>query len=162
SDGRNYLNADIYAQHILQSGAIDPAWPADGRALCTNTKHQFFPLIVSDGAGGAIVTWRDLRNSPPGGCGCGIPDVFAQHVLASGEVDPAWPVDGRGLCTADSSQYPTSIIGDGTGGAIVSWFDQRSGNYDIYAQHVQADGAVDPVWPANGRALCTAPNDQYQ
>src|SRR5207344_1673422 len=87
---------DIYAQRVLASGVVDPAWPADGRAVCTANGEQQNPAIVPDGAGGAFVTWADLRD--------GISDIYAQRVLASGVVDPAWPADGLALCTASGPQ----------------------------------------------------------
>ena len=154
-DGRSGTNSDIYAQHVFGDGAVDAAWPSNGRALCTAAGNQYSPMIVADGAGGAIVTWYDYRN------GSENPDIFAQHVLAGGAVDPAWPADGRALCTAANYQQHPTLVADGSGGAIVTWFDYRSGtNHDIYAQHVLAGGAVDPAWPAAGRALCTAAGDQ--
>jgi len=153
-DLRGGASFDIYAQHVLASGVADPAWPANGRALCTAANYQYYPTIVSDGAGGAIVTWQDVR----GGANY---DIYAQHVLASGVVDPAWPANGRALCTAASYQYYPTIVSDGAGGAIVTWYDVRGGvNFDIYAQHVFASGAVDPAWPPDGRALSTAVNNQ--
>jgi hypothetical protein len=154
-DYRGGTSYDIYAQHVLVSGAVDPAWPTDGRALCTVVNNQTTPTIAADGAGGAIVTWIDSRNA-------GNFDIYAQHVLASGAVDAAWPADGRALCTAVNGQEYPVIVSDGAGGGIVTWADLRSGvNYDIYAQHVLASGAVDGAWPADGRALCTAASDQY-
>lgn len=146
-------NRDIYAQRVLVSGIVDPAWPANGRALCTATDDQDLPMIISDGAGGAIATWVDLRT--------GEQDIYAQRVLASGVVDPGWPVDGRAVCTAVNPQLNPKIVSDGAGGAVVSWDDGRNGiDYDIYAQHIQASGAVDPGWPVDGLALCTAVGDQ--
>ena len=154
-DYRGGIKYDIYAQHVLASGAVDPVWPTDGRALCTAAGDQDFPAMIIDGAGGAIVAWNDYRNGNDY-------DVYAQHVLASGAVDPAWPTDGRALAAAASSQYYPTLVGDGAGGAIVAWGDSRSyPNYGIYVQHVLASGTVDPAWPANGRALCTAPNARY-
>jgi hypothetical protein len=153
-DYRGGATPDIYAQHVLASGAVDAAWPANGRAVCVAANNQSLPTIVSDGAGGAIITWQDLRNGASN-------DVYAQHVLASGAVDAAWPADGRALCTAANNQAVPTIASDGAGGAIVTWYDQRGGSADIYAQHVLASGAVDPAWPADGRALCTAASNQY-
>jgi hypothetical protein len=145
-------NQDIYAQHILASGVVDPAWPANGSAVCTAAGDQSFAKITTDGAGGAIIVWHDLR---AGGMEF---DIFAQRVLASGVVDPAWPADGRALCpTAAFGQDTPVIVSDGAGGAIVAWQDFRSGvSTDIYAQRVLASGVVDPAWPVDGRALCTA------
>jgi hypothetical protein len=148
-------DGDIYAQHVRASGTVDPAWPADGRALCTAANEQVNPVVVADGAGGAIVTWSDARG------GNGTDDIYAQHVRTGGGVDPAWPVNGRALCSALADQKNPSIIPDGTGGAIIAWRDGRNlAGYDIYAHHLLASGAADPAWPANGRALCTAADEQ--
>ena len=152
-DYRSGTNYDIYAQRVLVSGAVDPAWPANGRALCTATQQQANPTIVADDAGGAIVTWTDYRSGTNN-------DIYAQRVLGNGAVDPAWPANGRALCTAATNQQGPTIVTDGAGGAIAAWQDLRSGTWDIYAQHVLASGAVDPAWPANGRALCTAAANQ--
>src|SRR5947208_1199169 len=39
---------DIYAQHLLATGAVDGGWPADGRALCSAADIQGAPAITSD------------------------------------------------------------------------------------------------------------------
>ncbi len=154
-DGRNAVDYDIYVQRVLADGDVDPAWPANGRALCAAADLQLSPVLVPDGAGGAIVAWADHR-------GVVDYDVYAQHILANGEIDPTWPADGSAVCTATGDQMECSIASDGAGGAIVAWQDFRTGNdQDIYAQHVRADGTVDPAWPADGRAVCTATNNQY-
>ena len=137
---------DIYAQRVNASGVVQ--WTANGVALCTATGNQQNPTIVSDGAGGAIVTWFDYRS--------GTADIYAQRVNASGAVQ--WVADGVALCTATGDQYSPTIVSDGAGGAMVTWQDYRSGTYDIYAQRVNASGAVQ--WTANGVALCTATGNQ--
>jgi predicted lipoprotein with Yx(FWY)xxD motif len=141
-------NGDIYVQRVDASGAA--LWAANGVALCTATGAQSTPKITSDGAGGAIVTWRDFRTATEY-------DIYAQRVNASGAVQ--WTTDGVAICTAvGDRQYP-QIIADGAGGAIVTWQDGRGGtNFDIYAQRVNAGGAVQ--WTVNGVALCTAPGIQ--
>jgi hypothetical protein len=55
-DWRSDTSAYIYTQHVTAAGAIDPTWPTDGLAVCPAGYHQTFPRVVSDGAGGAIVT----------------------------------------------------------------------------------------------------------
>ncbi len=138
---------DIYAQRVNASGTVQ--WTADGVTLSTATEHQYFPRITSDGAGGAIVTWWDLRGGSDW-------DVYAQRVSAFGSAQ--WTTDGVALCTAASDQSAPTIVPDGLGGAIVTWHDLRSGNYDIYAQRVNASGTVQ--WTANGAALCTVTGTQ--
>lgn len=153
---------NVFAQHVLASGVVDPAWTAangdeNGTRLCRAAGSQGAPCIVADGAGGAIVAWRDYRLSASYG------DIYAQRVLASGVVDPAWTAangnaDGTRLFgTADLLAAP-AIVSDGVGGAIVTWHDSRdfTSQDDIYAQHVLSSGIVDPAWTAaNGNARGT-------
>jgi hypothetical protein len=147
SDFRSGSSWDIYAQRVNSAGAIQ--WTADGEALCTATETQTYPTIVSDGAGGAIVTWHDYRS--------GNADIYARHVSASGWVQ--WTVDGVSLCTATGNQLYPTIASDGTGGAIVTWYDYRSGsNWDIYAQRVDDSGTIQ--WTSGGITVCTATGSQ--
>ncbi len=153
-DYRNGIYLDIYAHHVLGSGVVDPAWTADGVALSTNPYDQSYPAIASDGAGGALVTWADLSNASDA-------DIFAQRVLASGVADPAWTAGGIAVCMAASTQANPRLVPDGSGGALITWQDGRAGDSDIYAQRVLPAGTVDPTWPTDGIAVCTALGYQY-
>jgi len=147
-DYRGGTNLDIYAQRVDGSGT--PLWTVDGVAVCTAANSQYSPVMVSDGAGGAILTWYDKRNGADY-------DIYAQRVNASGV--SLWTANGVALCTAASDQFASTIVTDGTGGAIVTWEDFRSSaNYDIYAQRVNASGTA--LWTADGVALCAAAGDQ--
>ena len=150
SDARDGF-ADIYAQRINSGGAIQ--WTGDGTPVCAASNGQLAPEIVADGAGGAIVTWIDQRNT-----GTTDDDVFAQRVNASGAAQ--WTADGVALCTETGGNVQARIIPDDAGGAVVTWADLRAGglNYDIYAQRINAGGAVQ--WTGGGVALCTAANGQ--
>jgi hypothetical protein len=44
------------------------------------------------------------------------------------------------------------LISDGSGGVILSWNDLRSGNWDIYAQHVDSLGNI--LWDSGGMPVC--------
>jgi hypothetical protein len=106
---------------------------------------------VSDGSGGAIITWMDGRN--------GIPqtrDIYAQRV-ANGAIQ--WTPGGVPICTAQNNQHGPIIVSDGSNGAIITWQDERNGNWDLYAQRVDANGAVE--WAENGVPICTAQGNQY-
>ena len=146
-DYRSGTDCDIYAQKVSSDGTV--LWAADGVALCTATGNHLYPTIVSDGAGGAIVTWHDYRSDTNY-------DIYAQKISSAGTVQ--WTADGVALCTATSQQYNPTIASDGAGGAIVTWFDSRSGNWDIYAQKISSAGTVQ--WTADGVALCTATSHQ--
>ena len=107
-DGRN-SSTDIYAQHILASGEIDPNWPVDGLAVCTAAGEQYSPQIASDGVGGAFVVWEDYRGP------AGESDIYAQHVLATGVLDPGWPTDALAVCAAPEYQSYPQIAAGGAG-----------------------------------------------
>jgi len=59
-DSRGGPAADIYAQRVNASGSAQ--WTANGVAVCTAADVQQNPAIISDGSGGAIVAWEDLRS----------------------------------------------------------------------------------------------------
>ena len=145
-------DSDIYAQRINTSGAIQ--WAADGVPLCTATDDQYWPVLISDGAGGAIVTWEDQRS------GSGNYDIYIQRVNAAGTVQ--WTTDGVPLCTVAEWQRFPDITSDGAGGAIVTWEDRRKVNpeldINVYAQRVNAAGAVQ--WTTDGEQICTAAESQ--
>jgi hypothetical protein len=64
------------------------------------------------------------------------------------------------VCTATGDQAYPAMTGDGSGGAVLAWEDQRNGATDIYAGRVGANGKLTSTWPTNGLALCTAVQDQ--
>jgi hypothetical protein len=141
-------HGDIYAQHVWGSGIVDPIWPVNGRPLSTTAANKFGLTAVSDGNGGAIATW-------------GSGDLHSQYVMIDGSLAAGWPVNGLTVCAAPGFQYDPTSVADGSGGVIVAWNDNRAGGaHDVYAQHVFGSGIVDPAWPVDGLAVCTAPNDQ--
>ena len=62
------------------------------------------------------------------------------------------------VCTLESNQEKTAIASDGRGGAYIVWVDGRVSGPDIYAQRIDATGAL--KWDVNGIPVCDA-ND-YQ
>jgi hypothetical protein len=154
---------DIYAQRIDTLGNL--LWTTAGAALCTAPGNQVSPAIVSDGAGGAIITWYDYRSGSNW-------DIYAQRVDSLGAVK--WEpgkgeatVYGAAICTATGDQYYPTIASDGAGGAIITWYDYRSGtsNADIYAQRISSSGflpwAIYKTDTQNGVTICTATGNQY-
>ncbi len=137
---------DIYARRVDASGAAQ--WPADGVAICAEISSQSSPEPVSDGAGGAIITWQDERS---GDC-----NVYAQRVDEEGSAQ--WTADGVAICTAAAHQLTPQVISDGAGGVIIAWYDGRGDSYDIYAQRADAEGSAQ--WTADGVAICTAAANQ--
>ncbi len=152
--------ADLYGGGSPEVGTIEDAWtavgvggwpsgPAVNVPISTAANDQVRPQLTSDGAGGAIITWQDYRS--------GNADIYAQRVDANGVA--LWAINDVPICTAANDQYSPQLTSDGAGGAIITWQDYRSGNWDIYAQRVDANGIA--LWAINGVPICTAANDQY-
>ncbi len=140
-------NYDIYAQKIDSLGNV--LWTANGVAVCSKSNHQKNPKITSDNAGGAIIVWEDSVNN--------FWDIYAQRINASGVI--TWTSTGVVICNIPNAQINPKIDVDGFGGAILTWQDKRNNvDYDIYAQRIDAAGAV--LWTANGVAVCTSVNTQ--
>jgi hypothetical protein len=142
---------DLFASHLLATGALDGAWPAGGVPLSQATGNQWQPLAVADGAGGAFVVWEDERLGTPS------KDVYGHRLIPTGPA-PGWPVDGLGVCTAANAQSTPQVNADGAGAPIVAWYDNRDSGSDIYAQKVLASGV--PAWSMNGVPVCAATGPQ--
>ncbi len=142
---------DIYAQRVDPSGAT--LWAEDGIVVLTNPSDGLpYQNMVTDGAGGAIITWIDWRG--PGGPGY---RIYAQRVDTNGNV--MWTENGEPVCTSPSVGGFPNLATDGAGGAVIAWGDDRNGvDVNIYAQRVNASG--EGLWALDGVAICTAP--EYQ
>ncbi len=127
-----------------------PINPDSNVAISTAFDGQSDPIIVSDGAGGAIIAWVDLRT------GQGM-DVYAQHIDASGIVQ--WSTDGIAICAEPGIQDGLGMVSDSSGGAILVWEDKRTDmDYDIYAQRISSSGTA--MWSAGGTPISVTDGDQ--
>ncbi len=125
---------DLYAQRL--SGAGGELWDAGGVVVSAAPDKQQSFDAVSLGAGGVITSWNDFRDPT-------FTDIYAQRLDSSGVA--AGLVDGAAVSTAFSSQFASSIVSDGAGGAIVAWYDYRdnaTSGSDVYAQNAFADGGI--------------------
>lgn len=148
TDARSGTNIDIYTQRIDSNGAV--LWTPNGVVLCNASFNQENPQICSDGAGGAIIMWEDYRNGSNY-------DIYAQCIDSNGVLK--WMNNGTSICSANDNQRSPKITSDGEEGAIITWYDYRSGSdYDIFAQRINSNGTV--RWTVNGEVLCTAVDTQ--
>jgi hypothetical protein len=128
-------NYNIYAQRVNASGSV--VWITNGVALRNIAgSDALAPAIAPDGSNGAIVAWYDR--------GSGVYDIYAQRVNSAGAVQ--WTANGVRLRSGVSSDgdLPT-IISSGSGGAIITWEDARSGPWDIYAQKITDSAATHSI-----------------
>ena len=135
---------------LYPSGVSVAQWSADptvNSPICT-ASNSMFPVLVNDGAGGAIIAWQDQRKVSDW-------DIYAQRINADGIVQ--WGVNGVKIADTTGGQSYPSIVSDGAGGAIIVWMDTRdAGSYWVlYAQRVNGSGVVQ--WPANGVPVAVGP-----
>jgi hypothetical protein len=126
-------------------------WAVDGVVMNNNVAYaQIDPKIVSDGMGGAIISWTDYRTGITA-------DIYSQRVNSTGAVQ--WTATGVIICTSANDQIKSQLVSDGNNGAYITWEDHRNaGNSDIYAQRIASNAAIN--WAATGFAICTMGFDQ--
>lgn len=130
-DHRDFSNGRIYSQRVDAGGA--PSWSVNGILVSTGAFPQWEPTVVSDGEGGALLTWGTYDSDT-------VTAVKAQRLSSWGY--PRWAIDGASLSNAPREIFPT-ILSDGLGGAIVTWARAApSGGYDVRAQRVRPDGGL--------------------
>jgi hypothetical protein len=93
--------------------------------------------------------WQE--NSADGGI------LRAQHLLADGELDPAWssPVT---VCDRSYARAAVGAVTDGAGGAYVWWMVGR----DLYLTRLLSSGTIAAGWSVHGRFLGTLPTDRHR
>ncbi len=154
---------NILGQHLNSSGSALVSNTQYGLQLSyPNNYYAYEPQLVSDMAGGFIVTWYDDRS------GYG-DDIFAQHYDSS--FNKKWGYEDLPICQQDYDQLYPRIISDGHKGAIIVWDDNRKGfggaTYDVYVQWVDSAGnkkwlaPTDPWYFNNGLPVCTATGRQF-
>jgi hypothetical protein len=145
-DFRNFRNY-VFVQRINAAGAVQ--WTVNGVSVSTVWVHQQNPVLASDGAGGAIVVWEDMRNVAA--------DIYGQRINAAGAVQ--WGADGIAVCNSGNVQRYPRIIPDGSGGAVIAWEDKRNTiDFDIFAQRIDGSGALQ--WAPGGVAVSATMYDQ--
>lgn len=135
-------NVDLYAQKMDASGAA--LWPDQGLPIVIESGSDLTPKVLPYGTGGALVFWRRGAR------------VYGQRVNVNGAAQ--WTGSGVPAASIDGAVELSDVVSDGAGGAIVSWVDNRGGTNDVYAQRVDASGAL--LWNAGGVPLCGAPGEQ--
>jgi hypothetical protein len=158
-DGRSSAADDIFSQRVSPSGAV--LWSSNGTRVCGSAGNQQNQQLISDGSGNSIIVWEDSRS--------GRTDIYAQKLLASGARAPGWSANGLAVTTSNISHFEPVLVGDGSGGAIITWiqgtgyfFGGGAGNSGgaaievprVYAQQVLSGGMVSPGWSTNGDPVC--------
>jgi hypothetical protein len=132
-DSPKALLWDICAQRLDAQG--NTLWTENGIRLGITEGGGQCPtnrVVASDGAGGAIAIWEDLRK--------GLTSVYAQKINTDGNIK--WQPGGEEVCyiETNSSFWPYTAVSDGSGGAIIT--------FGVRAQRIDVAGKI--VWPDGG------------
>jgi hypothetical protein len=138
-DGNGVTN-NIFARHVLPTGALDPTWGPNPRPFApTPNLAALFDQVepLTDPAGGGLITWSDSRPGAPG----------AYVLRVKGDLTPAtgWSTPGVPLATAPNSKAGPFAVHSGTTGAVYAWSDVRDSavtDYDVYAQRLSERGRL--------------------
>src|ERR1035437_8529947 len=117
---------DIFVQKFNIKGIH--RWKED-IAVVQLPRDQFGQKLLSDGKGGAIVSWIDKRQESIRA------DVYAQRISSSGK--QLWGPLGIAIASHNNSEksYP-SIVSDLRGGGIAIFKEIRESKGEIYAQKI--------------------------
>ncbi len=140
-------NSDVFVQKIISSGVVQ--WTSNGVIVTNAAGNQLNPMIVSDGFGGAFISWDSLRT-----------DTYRNKCLgrirSTGVIQ--WTINSL-VERYDFDFHKPKMIVDGNGGVIIVWSEEYLGaDYDIYAQLIDAYGETQ--WSSSGEVISNDPNFQ--
>jgi hypothetical protein len=129
----------LRAQYIDSLG--QRAWGTRGRRIARDLAVYGSVGVVALGSQGFVFTWI-----------CDNDEICAQRVDAAG--NEVWTA---AVCSGVPVYGWPSLVRTG-GGVFVCWTDMRNGDWDVYAQKLNAAG--NPLWAQNGVPVCRAAGQQ--
>jgi len=123
--------ATIGLTRVRGDGTFAPGWGKDGIAVSTVYAYASYSHLVLDGIGGVFVLFEDV----------GMDELYLQHVLPNGMVDPGWPATGELV----SHSGDGAIVADGSGGCYVAFLKVYAppiGRTLVHVARYDMDGPV--------------------
>ncbi|MCZ7557598.1 MAG: choice-of-anchor D domain-containing protein [Bacteroidia bacterium] len=146
---KHFLLAGLWLACTAASYSQTLLWDSTGVPVCTAEGWQRAPRIGTDGQGGAIIAWEDLRQGSQAA-------IYAAKILPNGSLP--WNPDGVVISPPAAGQRLAGLLPDGSGGAFLAWWNDAAGNSDVYAQRIGANGAA--LWSGGPLRVCNAPGNQ--
>ena len=149
-----WASAAMVASAVFAALPAHAEWPPTGLPLATGPTNQVQPVGLTGPLGELHAFWVDI-GSPSYA-------LRSQHLTLAGAPAPGWPAEGRGIVTPPAAIATPILTPDGSGGAIIAWYDYRAagGPRGIYAIRVDAEAAIVPGWNSSGTTICTSTNAQ--
>jgi hypothetical protein len=149
---------DIFAQR-LSAATGDKLWSDDGVMVNGAANEQYNPLLVAGNNGDAIIAWTDLR------AGSLNPRIYAQKMKPDSL--RAWKIpgvdsSGRPVATSTPRKFGLRMCTDGTGGAVMTWYDFNSitTTQTALAQRIEGSDNGNFLWTVDGVPVCNAATRQ--
>jgi len=132
----------IYAQRVSAEGLL--LWGETGTFLGNTQEVNRGKSLVSDGLGGAVITWQEQSGMDM--------EIRAQRLNAEGVA--LWGDSGIVITSREGNQGNNrDIISDGMGSFIVAWdTGGLTSDTDVYIQKLDGDGNF--LWGAEGIMVC--------
>lgn len=139
---------ELRLQRVAAGGSAQPGWPAAGVAVSPSSDYDYLADVAADDAGGAFVCF--IRS--------GAYQVYVQHVLSTGALDPYWPATGVQVQLSGNTFSPPRVFPDGEGGAMVFYVGSPYGGSTLLAARVDRFGnRRTDFFPGSGLVLANAP-----
>ncbi|OQB26925.1 MAG: hypothetical protein BWY10_01741 [Chloroflexi bacterium ADurb.Bin180] len=145
-DNRNGEHYDIWGQRLSADGKL----LGSDIAICTAAGNQYNAAAAYSPQGQRyLVVWEDCR------AGEAFADIYGQALFETGAFSGSeLPIAVAG----DHQLKPSVAYNEALEQWLVAWADDRSGEYDIYARHVNSSGAL----AGDALAICLAPGNQRE
>lgn len=118
-------------------------WTPLGNEVVVYSADQNLGQAVPDGAGGALLLFRDRRNYVQFINPC--IDIFGQHVEVDGSIAPGWTLDGSPVSAASAVMTLVHSAPDGAGGAfatvLLDYYAVGGSGRAVLVHHVPGSGA---------------------
>ena len=148
----DYAENDLYLQRYTAAGAVQPGWPAGGVPVVVAPGIQGVVSVVGDGTGGVWISWED-RADPAQTRG------YFTHVLASGELAPGWPANGRVYQPDVAPLVGAPRLLSAVDGGFLAYFRTSTASSFGASSAIRArchgpDGEPSSLWPTEATTVC--------
>ncbi|RMF58745.1 MAG: hypothetical protein D6743_17310, partial [Calditrichaeota bacterium] len=121
----------VFAKGVLSDGS---AWTAGEFSIGQGVVAGTFPVVVSDGTGGAIVAWLEP--------GFGGSDVLVKAARLDAAGRFVWSPGEQEVTATSGPKRNLRIATDGGSGAFLAWETTVGPNAKVYLQRIDASGAA--------------------